>query len=199
MFSKKDRKGQHFRDIVYPHVSFLYNMALRYAGNTYDAEDMVQETLYIALKKLDQLRDESKCKSWLFAILRSIYLRELRTSKRKHEFNQDEHPYYTDSLETAAENYDTEKTFEKKIEQLRVHRFLDDLPEKYKSLILLYYMEDMSYREISEYLDIPQGTVMSRLSRAKELLKKKMLSAAQADAHADNVVEFNRFRSKGSS
>ena len=52
-------------------------MALRYTGNTYDAEDLVQETLHIALKRLSQLRDETKCKSWLFKILRSVFLREL--------------------------------------------------------------------------------------------------------------------------
>lgn len=167
-------------------------MALRFTGNRFDAEDMVQETFYAALKKFDQLRDNHKCKSWLFAILRSIHLKELRRSFRKQKFEHDESVSYIALLDMKADKFDTEKALEKKITASRLHRIVEELPEKYKSPILLYYMEDMSYREISQYLEIPAGTVMSRLSRAKDMLKKEVLKVLTTNSARDNVVELNK-------
>jgi len=192
LFSKRKRNARRFRELACPHTKFLYNVALRYTGNTYNAEDMVQETLYIALKKFDQLRDETKCRSWLFSILRSIHLKELRMICRKQEFDKKEGLQYASHLESAAGSFDTEKAFEEKIEKIRLSEIIDGMPEKYKSPILLRFMDDQSYQEISEYLEIPIGTVMSRLSRAKKMLKKEMLRAANKASFTDNVVEFKR-------
>jgi len=169
-------------------------MALRYSGNTYDAEDMVQETLYIALRKFSHIRDEARCKNWLFAILRSIYLKELRLSCRKKKFEYDERLDYVSFLEEAVDNFDTEKAFEKKIESSQIHCMVEKLPEKYKSPVLLFYMEELSYQQISGYLDIPVGTVMSRLSRARKHLKKEMLRTLRKDSYENNVVEFKKIK-----
>jgi RNA polymerase sigma-70 factor (ECF subfamily) len=73
-------------------------MALRYAGNSYDAEDMVQETLFIALKKINTLIDETKCKSWLFSVLRNVFLKELRIKGRKYKFEFDERDDYITAI-----------------------------------------------------------------------------------------------------
>ena len=180
--------------LVYPHVKFLYNMALRYTGNTYDTEDIVQETLHIALKRLGQLRDETKCKSWLFTILRSVFLREISINERKKKFEFNEHYDYTTLLKSTAENYNVEKTLDRKIRDSEIQHIIDMLPEKYKSPILLFYMEDLSYQEISEYLKIPIGTVMSRLSRAKGYLKKEMIKTLEQDSHDSDVVELRTFK-----
>ena len=64
----RKRTADRFWELTRDHVNFLYNMALRYSGNQYDAEDLVQETFFIGLKKFDQLRDENKIKYWLFMI-----------------------------------------------------------------------------------------------------------------------------------
>ena len=197
LFSKQKRNAIRFRELACPHTKFLYNMALRYTGNTYNAEDLVQETLYIALKKFHQLRDEIKCRSWLFSILRGIHLKELRMICRKHEFNKGDGLEYTSLLESAADNFDTEKTFEEKVDNVNLHQIVEGMPEKYKSPILLRFMDDLSYREISEYLEIPLGTVMSRLSRAKEILKKEILRKANKVSFTDNVVKFKIVQKKG--
>jgi DNA-directed RNA polymerase specialized sigma24 family protein len=112
LFSKGKNNRRFFRKLAYPHIRFLYNMALRYAGNTYDAEDMVQETLYIALKRISQLRDETKCKSWLFSILRHIHIKEIRANFRKQIFEYDESLDYISFLEAMADRFDTEKALE---------------------------------------------------------------------------------------
>ncbi len=192
MFFKRQRVDKRFRELAYPNLKFLYNMALRYAGNSYDAEDMVQETFYTAFKNFHQLRDEGKCKSWLFTILRNIYLKELRQRVRMREVEYGEDIDYVSYLEEAADPFDMEKTFEKNMESSRIQHILNRLPEKYKSPLLLCYMEDMSYKEISDILDIPIGTVMSRLARGKELLKTEVLRRSKIGASRTKVVELRR-------
>ncbi len=196
MFIKRKRADKRFRELSYPHLNFLYNMALRYTGNEYDAEDIVQETFYTAFKNFHQLRDESKCKSWLFTILRNIYLKELRQRGRMQEVEYGENINYINYLEEVAERTDMEKAFERKIESSRMQHILNRLPEKYKSPLLLCYAEEMSYKEISEFLDIPVGTVMSRLSRGKKLLKKEMLRHLNRESSKTNVVEFRKISRK---
>jgi RNA polymerase sigma-70 factor (ECF subfamily) len=172
-------------------------MALRYAGNSYDAEDMVQETLFIALKKINTLIDETKCKSWLFSVLRNVFLKELRIKGRKYKFEYDERDDYITALGGFADRGAVQEKLDKKVDKLQVQSILDKLPEKYKSPILLYFMEELTYQEISEYLDIPIGTVMSRLSRAKIFLKKEMLKVLKDDSSYGNVVELNKFKKAG--
>jgi RNA polymerase sigma-70 factor (ECF subfamily) len=197
LFWKRKRDSERFKELGYPHLKFLYSMALRYAGNTYDAEDMVQETLYTAFKNFHQLRDESKCKPWLFTILRSIYVKEIRKRERIQQVENFEYIDYIRLLETAAEQFDTEKALEKRIEESRLRHILAKLPEKYKSPLLLHYMEDMSYQEISSYLEIPVGTVMSRLARGKEMLKKEIVRLLKKNSSMANVVEFRKTEKDG--
>lgn len=195
-FLNRTRNQQQFKELIYPHIKFLYNMALRYSGNTYDAEDMVQESLSIAFTNFHQLRDDTKCKSWLFTILRNVYLKELRASNRKQTFETDERENYISHLETAAASLNTAQMLAKKVEESQIQEIVKNLPEKYKTPILLFYMEDMSYQEISEYLQVPVGTVMSRLSRAKDMLKKVMLKTCTIDSSSEKVVELKSFQKK---
>jgi len=189
----------HFWELAREQVRFLYNVALRYAGNPYDAEDLVQETYFIAFKKFDQLRDERKLKSWLFAILRNTYLKSLRQNQRQKitEYNDGIEYEYMTALEDAADKIDVATAYEQKIEADRVQRLLAELPEKYKSALLLYYISEMSYQEISETLDLPMGTVMSRLSRGKRMLKKKILRLQLLDSQPSKVIPFPRKKHTG--
>jgi RNA polymerase sigma-70 factor (ECF subfamily) len=176
-FFGKKGTAEKFWELAGTHSKFLYNMALRYTANTYDAEDLLQETFYIAFKKFEQLRDQNKLKSWLFSILRNTYLRNRRQNGRIDKREFDEAIDYINVLEEAAERVDIEKAYEQKTESENIQHLLDQLPEKQKSPLLLYYMSGMSYQEISEALDIPIGTVMSRLARGKQMVKKKLLQA----------------------
>jgi RNA polymerase sigma-70 factor (ECF subfamily) len=165
-------------------------MARRYAGNQYDAEDLVQETFFMAFKNFDQLRDENKLKSWLFSILRNTYLKNLRQNGQSRKAEFDDGIDYIGTLENAVEQIDAAQAYEKKIESDQIQQIMDELPDKHKTPLLLYYMSDMSYQEISEALDLPIGTVMSRLSRGKQTLKKKLLKHQMPNARTTKVIQF---------
>lgn len=189
---KRPGNTERFREIACPHLTFLYNLAMKYTGNRYDAEDMVQETYFTALKSFHQLRDESRCKSWLFAILRNIYLREARQSGRMRLIPDiGDEPEYVEMLDEAANTPDVERALEQKLDAQQIQELLSRLPEKYKTLIILYFTEEMSYREISDLVEIPIGTVMSRLSRGKQLLKKAALKSSLRNSSAGNVVKLD--------
>lgn len=192
LFPRKTRTSEKFWELADAHLAFLYNMALRYSRNHYDAEDLVQETLYIAFKKFDQLREEKKFKSWLFAILRNSYLKDRRHNRKIMQSEYDDSIDYIDALETAAKQIDIESAYEQKIASEQIQQLIDELPEKQKTPLLLYYVSDMSYQEISETMEVPIGTVMSRLSRGKQILKQKMLKLYLRNKEPSKVVPFPR-------
>lgn len=183
LLRRVDRKK--FKELTYPHLDFLYNMALKYSLKPYDAEDLVQETMYTAFRKFHQLRDRNKCKAWLFSILRSHFLRDRRQFLRRPLLD-DGTGYLKHIKAEGAEDF--AGALEKKMDQARVLRALDILPEKFRSVVVLYYMEEMTYQEISEFLDIPIGTVMSRLNRGKKQLKKSLLKSSRSSQQSGKVV-----------
>lgn len=173
-FRRVDRTR--FKELTFPHLEFLYNVALKYTGKPYDAEDLVQETMYTAFRKFHQLREEDRCRSWLFAILRTTFLREFRLHK-KRPLLDDGSGYLKNIIDESAESLAGQ--LEKKVDRQNVQQVLDRMSEKHKSPLVLFYMEDMTYQEIADFLDIPIGTVMSRLARAKKQMKKALLKIMQ--------------------
>ena len=191
--TSKKRQRDTFWDLAQKQTRFLYNVALKYAGNRYDAEDLVQEVLSTAYQKFHQLRERRKFKSWLFTILRNHFLK-IQRKKTPVQLDDFENEIdYLAQLESASVQPDAASVVEQKIEAETIHSILDKLPEKYKSVLILYYMEECSYQEIAEMLDVPIGTVMSRLSRAKQMMKKAMLKPA-IKAPREKVVWLNQKR-----
>ena len=176
---------KHFKDITYPHLQFLYNVALKYSGKPYDAEDLVQETMYTAYRKFPQLRDEKKCRSWLFMILRSHFLKEKRQAV-KRPYLDDGSGYLKNIVDGSVKTLPDK--YEEKANREEVQQVLDVLPEKFRSPIILYYMEEMTYQEISEFLDIPIGTVMSRLARGKKYMKNEMMRRANGSSVLQKII-----------
>ena len=166
-----------FKTLTFPHLQFLFNMALKYTGKNYDAEDIVQETMYTAYRNFHQLRDDEKCRQWLFAILRTTFLKEKRSFIRRPMLD-DGSGYLKHLTDESADSLAS--LLEKKMDREDVQYALERLTEKHKSPVILYYMEDMTYQEIADYLEIPIGTVMSRLARAKKQMKKELLKKLAA-------------------
>lgn len=192
LIPKTKRTPEKFWELADVHLKFLYNMALRYTGNRYDAEDLVQETFYVGFKKFYQLREERKFKSWLFAILRNTYLKNRRQEGKFPKNEYEDGTDYIRLLDNAAEHIDVERAYEQKIESAQIQELIDELPEKQKTPLLLYYVSEMSYQEISATLEVPLGTVMSRLSRGKQILKKKVLRHYMRNKETARVVQFPR-------
>lgn len=155
-----DRRGPAIDELIAQHHVLLYRYAYRLCGCAADADDLTQQTYLIAHEKLHQLRDPSSAKSWLCTILRHAYLR-----LRNHQPLMKSLDQRNDAprIESAA-SYDEEA----------LQQALEDLPEDYRSAVILYYFQELSYKEIADVLEIPLGTVMSRLSRAKSQLKSAL-------------------------
>jgi RNA polymerase sigma-70 factor (ECF subfamily) len=151
--------------LVEEHYSSLYRYAFRLSGSSTDAEDLTQETFCQAQAKLVQLRDWDRAKSWLFSILRNAYLRRLRDSKVEHLV----------SLEAVGELCDRAPDPLPEIEPARLQQALNELPEPFRTPVILFYFEDFSYRDIAVQLDVALGTVMSRLARAKAHLRARLV------------------------
>ena len=188
---RKKHRPDVFWNLAQNQMRFLYNVAFRYAGNRYDAEDLVQETLYTAYNKFHQLRDRRKLKSWMFIILRNHFLKWQRQKAHVQADEFENGIDYLSHLESVSLRQDVSSAYEKKIEAETVQSILDKLPEKYKAVLILYYMEDSSYQEIADMLAVPVGTVMSRLSRAKQMMKKALLRSTINPPQIKKVVRLH--------
>jgi len=151
--------------LVADHADALYRYAFRLTGAAADAEDLVQQTFLIAHRKIDQLREERSARVWLMTVMRRTFCRmynRLRTEREKTV------PLDVDTL-PAEEDSDRWE-----IDRELLQAAIDELPQDYKLVLLSFYFENLSYREMAEQFDLPIGTVMSRLSRAKAHLRRRL-------------------------
>ncbi len=143
----------------------LYRYAFRLSGSAADAEDLTQDTFCKAQSQFNQLRDLERIKPWLFSILRHAFLQRLRSEKHQKEV----------SIHLVGDIPQDEPETMPEIEPAQLQDALNQLSEVFRTPIILYYFEDFSYRDIAEQMDLPIGTVMSRLARAKAYLKDALL------------------------
>jgi RNA polymerase sigma-70 factor (ECF subfamily) len=150
---------------VAEHGTVLYRYAYRLTGVAADAEDLTQQVFLTALRKLDQLRDPTAARAWLFAVLRRAYLRQVRKPRPQPAANFDL------DVDLLAIDLPDELTFDGE----ELQQAIDDLPDEFKLVLVGFYFEECSYKELAERLEVPIGTVMSRLSRAKGYLRTRLL------------------------
>ena len=150
--------------LVHEHHAAVYRYACRLCGSQSEAEDVTQQTFLIAQQRLAQLREVERARGWLLAVARSCFLKTLRHRTPKPA--QDVHVNIEEVVDRspAAAQVDGEA----------LHMALAQLPDEFRLVLLMYYFEELPYQEIAEQLDLPIGTVMSRLSRAKGHLRKKL-------------------------
>ena len=158
-----------FEKHLSPHVPMLYKSAIRMCGNSNDAQDLVQETLYIALKSFHQLIDQAKSKSWMFSILRNLFLKDIQKTKKRAEIEFDS------VCDKLSDRQHPEGDFLRAEVRSNIQVVLDTLDERLRVVLVKFYFDGLSYKEISELLNIPIGTVMSRIARAKVYLKREIL------------------------
>ena len=161
----KPGSPQTVQRLVEEHYEALYRYASRLSGSTADAEDLTQEAFCKAQLNLGQLRDPARAKPWLFSILRNAYLHRVRASKQQSCV----------SLETIGDLPEPLPEPLPDIDPERLQQALNDLPEVFRTPIILFYFEDFGYRDIAEQMDLPIGTVMSRLARAKAYLRARLV------------------------
>lgn len=166
-----------FQVLVDSHYESLFRFGQSLTGNPTDAADLTQQTFFIWAKKGHALRDTGKAKSWLFTTLYREFLKYNRRA-RKIDYRE------TEEIERTAPP--TEPDWLETLDAGLVVESLARLDDTFRAPLTLFYLEDNSYKEIAQILDIPIGTVMSRLSRGKIQLRRLLRDAI--DTHDGKIV-----------
>src|SRR6266699_147779 len=164
----------------------LFRFALSLSKSEADAADLTQQTLFLWASKGDQLRDRSKAMSWLFTTLYREFL-----GRRRHEVR-----FPKIELDDVREEEMSILPNVNAFDSATVLQALREVEEPFRAPLTLFYLEQFSYQEIADMLDVPIGTVMSRLSRGKALLRQRLLS--KEEALGNKVVSF-QLEKKGDS
>ena len=169
-----------FSDLAMEFMPSLYTAALRMTRNPADAEDLVQETYLKAYRAFASFTEGTNLKAWLYRILTNTYINAYRAKKRRPEESDidDLENFYLyrrlGGLEGATAGRSAEDEVLSHITESEVKEAIEALPEQFRMAVLLGDVEGFSYKEIAEILDIPIGTVMSRLHRGRKALQKRL-------------------------
>jgi RNA polymerase sigma-70 factor, ECF subfamily len=174
---------QRFEDEALQHAQSLYGAALRMTRSPADAEDLVQETYLRAFRAWHQFEPGTNLKAWLFRILTNLYITSYRRRQREPSMISTADAEDFDLYASLANHQDTATRSAESIVLERlvdddIKQALSDLPEQFRMAVLLADVEGFSYREIADMLDIPIGTVMSRLHRGRKALQKALMGLA---------------------
>ena len=180
----RNAQGASFSEEAIPHMDAVYRFALRLAGARDEAEDLVQDTYLRAFRAWEQYEPGTRCKSWLFTICRNVFLRGRERSQRHDaillETAQDDPRAISREAPVFAASWDEdpEGEFFRSIVDDQVLEAIDQLPEEYRTVVALSDLEDLSYGEIAEVMEIPVGTVKSRLFRGRRQLQRQLYEYA---------------------
>lgn len=173
----------------------LYAAALRMTRNRADAEDLVQETYLRAYRGFGGFEEGTNLKAWLYRILTNTYINTYRAKKRRPDETEleDVEDLYLyrriGALEAAMAGRSAEEELLDNISDAEVKAAIEELPENFRLAVLLADVEGFSYKEIAEILDIPIGTVMSRLHRGRKALQKRLYQFAVDHKLADPIPD----------
>jgi RNA polymerase sigma-70 factor (ECF subfamily) len=170
-----------FEKEAVPHMDAVHNFALRLTGDEDDADDLVQETYMKAFRFFDKFESGTNCKAWLFRILKNSFINDYR--KQTKEPNKVDY----DDVQNFYENIKSDEVDSRHYELDAFSNLLDDdvskaiaeLPEDFRTVIILNDIEGFTYEEIADFVDIPVGTVRSRLHRARKMLYVQLFDYAK--------------------
>jgi len=172
--AQDDRPSAGFEELAMPLFDSLYNFASWLVHNKSNAEDLVQETYLKALRGFASFRPGTNFRAWMFRILRNTFLSSRTTLDRSLtvEIDSEDDVPVLPATCTTPESLLIERS-----QQNAVRNAIEQLPVTFREVLLLCDVEDASYREISEILSIPVGTVMSRLARARKAVRESLFSS----------------------
>jgi RNA polymerase sigma-70 factor, ECF subfamily len=175
---------QRFQRDALPLLDSLYGAALRMTRNPADAEDLVQETMLRAYRSFDRFEPGTNLKAWLFRILTNAYINTYRKKQREpQKVSQDQIEDFDLYQELKDHDPDLTRTPENIVLDSLVDsdilEAIEDLPEQFRLAVVLSDIEGFSYAEMAEIMDVPMGTVMSRLHRGRRALQKRLWELAR--------------------
>lgn len=174
----REQRWEDFESEAMPHMPGLFRVAMWLARNRDEAEELVQETYMQALKSFHRYQTGTNCRAWLSAIMHNVNLKRLRQARRM--------TIVDDPDDLLAETIAFEPPVPQKLTDEEAISALRNIPEKYRQVIVLCDVEDFSYKEIASILDIPIGTVMSRLSRGRKTLRLELANFARERGFGDS-------------
>lgn len=175
-----------FAELAMPYMSALYSAALRMTRNPADAEDLVQETYLKAYRAFDTFVAGTNLKAWLYRILTNTYINVYRSKARRPsevEYDDIQDLYLYRRLQEAGPSAESEVIG--RLQEGEVIEALDSLPEIFRIPVILADVEGFQYKEIAEILEIPIGTVMSRLHRGRRAMEKQLHDYAIEHGYVD--------------
>ena len=184
-----------FADQAMQYAPQLYSAALRMTRNQADAEDLVQETYLRGFRAFASFEQGTNLRAWLFRILTNAYINRYRAKHRRpveSDLGDLEDLYLyrrLGSMETAAASLSAEQQFLDLFPDDEVKQALENLPDNFRLPVILADVEGFSYKEIAEMLEIPIGTVMSRLHRGRKAMQKALFAYAEAHGLTTPVSE----------
>lgn len=170
-------KRQSFEGEALPHMDALYRTALRLTKNPTDAEDLVQEAFVKAYRFWDKFELGSNCRAWLFKIMTNIFINQYRSKSRSPmtaNIDDIDDNFLYGQLATVDGSIDPEGALFAKIFDDDVKKAIENLPDDFRLVVVLSFLEGFSYQEIAEIADLQLGTVKSRLHRGRKLLQKQL-------------------------
>lgn len=176
-----------FEEELLPQINALYNFAFHLTHNEADANDLVQETYLKAYRFIEKYEVGTNPKAWLFRILKNAFINDYRKAVREpNKVNFEDYITYHDEEDTPlASTVDLRIDLFQKMIGDEVTLALNRLPEDFRTVIVLCDLEGFSYDEIAKILEIPVGTVRSRLHRARNLLKEGLKKYAESLGYED--------------
>jgi RNA polymerase sigma-70 factor, ECF subfamily len=182
---EKSRHQRFDREMI-PHMDMLYSYAVYMTGDRDEASDLLQETFLKAFRFFDKFEAGTNAKAWLYRIMRNTYINEYRRVKRLPnivEYDEQVSHYQMVNPETIGAD-DIRKKIDGEMFDDDIAGAIASLPEKFKSVVILRDVEDLPYEEIAAALEIPIGTVRSRLHRARVLLFGALKDYAKTRGYA---------------
>jgi RNA polymerase sigma-70 factor (ECF subfamily) len=194
-----------FEELALKHLDPLYAAALRLTKNDRDAEDLVQDTFLRAYRFFDKFERGTNMKAWLFKILTNTFINRYRRSVKERNIVEGSerdavHERFV-SREAAEYAANPEQYFFDRLLSDDVLKAVDSLPIDFRLVVILADLQEFSYKEIAEILDVPVGTVMSRLYRGRRLLQKALasyavLSGVLQDVGEDGSIDLEAYRKR---
>lgn len=178
---EESKKQKDFNEEILPHLDAMYNFALRLTADPNDAEDLVQDTIVKAYRFFDSYEKGTNAKAWLFRILKNSYINTYRKkSKKPNQVDYDEvATFYETIRDERTDTSDLEDRMFRELIDDHISKALDQLPEDFRTVVLLCDVEGFTYEEIANMLDVPIGTIRSRLHRGRNLLRSELLEYAE--------------------
>ena len=176
--SQNDTSFTTFEELAIPLLDSLYKFARWLVHSQNDAEDLVQETYLKALRHFTSFQPGTNFRAWMYRILRNTFLTSRTGLRAASTVSLDAEE--EEGRELAVENETPETILMNHLNSLLVQSAIDNLPLHHREVLVLCDVEEMSYREIAEILQIPIGTVMSRLARARKIVRESLHSLPRA-------------------